>query len=109
MTIVFEELPNEPIVISILKPPLDPQRDAQVSVEAIARYLHEIKGNLYYISDTTLLDQVSFGDIVIGLATATQDKNGPLGDPRFKLYTVASIDMMRFAAESSSSGAVWCG
>jgi hypothetical protein len=71
MSIVFERLAHEPIVISTSSEPLHSERAARQAVEVLVRYLQEIPGNAYYISDTTPLNLLSFTDVVFGLATLT--------------------------------------
>jgi hypothetical protein len=100
MTIVFEKLANEPIVISTTSEPLHSERDVRRAIQALTRYLQEISGNIYYISDTTQLNPPSFADIVLGLATLAQNKKGPLSDPRLRTYVVASAEMLILAADS---------
>ena len=100
MTIVFERLDHDPIVISTSTEPLRTERDGRQAVDELARYLQEIPGNGCYISDMTRLNPPSFTDVVMGLAAVTQIKNGPLNDTRLRIYIVASADMLKLAVDS---------
>ena len=100
MSLEFKRIPGEPIVISTLIPPLDIANDAADTFSQLVYYLDEIDGHVYYISDTTQLDEVGFSEIVMGLSAVTRDPTSPLGNPRLKTYVVSNQDMITLGVSS---------
>jgi hypothetical protein len=99
----LKELPGEPIIISTLLSPFDVENDLRMIGDKTKRILQETQGSYYFITDTTHLDHVTFGQVVFGLVAVTKGAASfLLKDARLKPVFVANSGLAKFAAESLS-------
>lgn len=86
------------LLISTVYPPFDPLIDTQAALKSVTFHLRNIKGNIYILSDLRLLD-VSFAELIIGMATAAFKEQSPLRSDRVNIAQVAQRGLYKMIAE----------
>ena len=86
------------LLISTVYPPFDPLLDTQAALKSVTFHLHNIKGKIYILSDLRLLD-VSFAEIIIGMATVAFKEQSPLRSDRIAIAQVAERELYRMITE----------
>ncbi|PJF39244.1 MAG: hypothetical protein CUN55_14910 [Phototrophicales bacterium] len=98
MAVETQKLPNEPILIITAKGKFTPE-NIETSFNEINKYYDPDGEMLYIISDNTELD-MSFSDVVTGLASVTRREGFRFGAPNSMLIMVGTSEMVRLGTEA---------
>jgi hypothetical protein len=89
MAISVEKLPDEPIVLVRITNPLDVSRDIPYLIQELERIFDASPEQLFDITDTIGLN-VSFGELVAGMAALTKGKSNVLRHPKVSGYAIVA-------------------
>lgn len=87
------------ILISTFSTPYDPMNDTMSSIQEITKRLNETDKDLHYVADMRALN-ISFADLVSGLAQAFSNPDSVFANPRLKTYTVGSNTLIRMGSQA---------
>lgn len=100
MTVAFERLADEPIVIVTFTNPLNAAKDTSAFNQAVYDHLQIVEDRLWVIAELSSVS-ISFMDGVFGLAEAAKGVNGAFKDPRVRIVLVGVGDMIKFLIKSA--------
>jgi hypothetical protein len=92
-------LDNEPIITVSLRNPFDYATEPDEMFEEIATRAKKITGHGYVIYDCRDFE-ITFGDLVDGMAAQSKGTAGSISDDRFTSIIVGSDQMLKMATES---------
>lgn len=97
----IQRLPNEPIIIATFIEPFDPANDTGAVADYLQDALKNSSGTLCYIADMTKI-KIKFSELVVGLAQAFADKSSPYVNPRLKMFTAGSDELMSIGTKAAA-------
>ncbi len=95
MSFTVQRLPNEPILI-ITRFDATPSDLPQIFQQSL-ELSEDIEGTVYRIHDISRINP-DFGTMVMGMANASEKREGSMRDPRFQDILVGSHELIRLAS-----------
>jgi hypothetical protein len=92
-------LDNEPVITVSLSNPFDYATEPDEMFDEIAAQAKKITGHGYVIYDCRNFE-ITFGDLVDGMAAQSKGTPGSISDDRFTSIIVGSDNMLKMATES---------
>lgn len=102
MTYTITQLPNEPITIVVQEDPFDPVNDSMAVAAFLIQWLEKTTGDLYLVGDMRGVN-ISFSDLVAGMAAAYATPGSPYNNPRLKTYTIATSELLELGAKAAAA------
>ncbi|NDJ36072.1 MAG: hypothetical protein GYB64_15565, partial [Chloroflexi bacterium] len=99
MSLTFEKLSGENIVVVTYTSPWDPRQDIAEAGRQTANVLAQVEGRLYRIDDLRL-SGMTFSTFVQGIDEATNGTPGSMVDERVQGILVGTDELVRMASES---------
>lgn len=99
MPFSVEHVKDQPIIIIDCHNPFDFTNDVIESCDFVADYLRDFAGRYYRIIDFHEIE-MTFSDLVQGLAAKTRQVPGSLRDPRIKTVLVGDHEFVKMKSES---------
>ncbi|MDX1994668.1 MAG: hypothetical protein SF029_19955 [bacterium] len=92
-------VPNEPIVVLEVSSPFDMITDLPAVFADIAKAKAGVASLTYCLYDVRNL-QITFSDVVMGLAAHTKGEPGSVSDPTIRVILIGSDELLRLASEA---------
>lgn len=97
----INHLSGEPVLIATFTEPFDAVSDGGAVAGSLINALNNRTETLYYIADMSGL-QISFSDLVSGLAAAFATPGSPYTHPLIKIFTVATDELIGLGAKAAA-------
>lgn len=104
MSTTVKKLPNEAIIIAKFTEPFDAAQDTTAIANHLQDVLNNSSGTLCYIADMSEV-KIKFSDLVLGLAEAFSNKSSPYANPRLRMFTVGSDELITFGTKAAAEQA----
>lgn len=92
---------GESVIIATFTNPFDAAVDGGAVAGHLIDILNNTTGDVYYIADMQGVD-VSFSELVEGLAVAFTTPGSPYANPRLQTFTVATDDLLALGTKAVS-------
>lgn len=99
MPLKVDQFPGEPIVVFRFVSPSQPAADAELMRQSLLAAQPSAAGMLYFITDFTEAE-LSFSELMVGMAEFTHHIARDLKNKPFKAATVGTSEMIRLMAEA---------
>lgn len=90
---------NEPIIIAVYTNPFNAVEDSNAVAGYLIDFLEKSKEQVYFVADMREIN-VTFSDLVSGLAVAYTTPGSPYANPRLKTFTVATDELISLGAKA---------
>lgn len=104
MSLTITQLSDEPIIVAKFNEPFDAINDTTAVAKMLQDTLSSTSGTLCYIADMSEV-QIKFSELVVGLAEAFSNKASPYANPRLRMFTIGSDELIAFGTKAASEQA----
>ncbi len=98
MAVNVQRLPNEPIVVITMIPPVNPMQDAPRASQEAFKLKQECGGHVYRILDFSQV-KLTFSDLVMGMAEDSHQPGG-MADKDVTTVFIGSGELVAFGVKS---------
>lgn len=94
-------VPEKPIVIAEFTEPFNAVEDSDAVAAYLNKFLNQHTGTVHYIADMSKIN-IDFSQLILGMAAAYKTPNSPYSNPRLKIYSIASDEMIILGTQASA-------